>query len=686
MIVVIVAIVLATLTVAFVAYPLFRGVRATGNPLDQDSELDGLVAQREASLLAIKDLDFDFQTGKLSEEDYRELRGRYAAKAVSVLQELDRRAGPTPELEEEIEQEVRQLRQKGEERRRKQEAGGRRGEKELSCPRCGRAYQAGDRFCAGCGAALATVCPRCSTPYKPGDRFCAGCGGKLELSTIVVLFTLSLSLLAGGAMAPGLVSAALPEWGRLSSLPGQPGKAALPTFQTSSQAQQATPTPSPPAGGGGQEGGNGRITGQVTNGTAGAPADSLRQVQMILYPFLDQTVQQPISRTTDAAGAFAFDSLGTGPGRGYVVLARYQGVDYFAGDGLLDFSQENTTVPLTVTVYETSTSDAAVRIERNHMIVVPVEGDLQVTEIVIFSNDSDRTYIGSETFPGSGSRETLRLALPPGADDLQFQDPGMTESIALTTDGFVDSLPLAPGPREMLFAYVLSYASPTYRLVKTASYPTANFNLLVADVGAKVSSSQLATQSPLVPPGGGQGERYLHLAGQNLARGSQVVIDFSALPQPGASQPGSAAGVSAGGDQEALKWAGAILAVLALALAGSYPLWRRRRAAAWERKTAAWEAALPVAGAPVTVGQVSIPAVGQVSIPAVVSAAEESLESRRQELLLALARLDDRFEAGDIAEEEYRQQRAEKKAELIAVMRAEPRRMTKDEGRKMKDE
>jgi predicted amidophosphoribosyltransferase len=54
----------------------------------------------------------------------------------------------------------------------------------LSCPSCGKAYQAGDRFCVRCGQALAksqdtvsgTVCPSCGATVQKGDQFCAKCG------------------------------------------------------------------------------------------------------------------------------------------------------------------------------------------------------------------------------------------------------------------------------------------------------------------------------------------------------------------------------------------------------------------------------------------------------------------------------------------------------------------------------
>ena len=50
------------------------------------------------------------------------------------------------------------------------------------CSACGAGYAPGAKFCAGCGAALATApatCPSCGIQADPGAKFCAGCGTKL---------------------------------------------------------------------------------------------------------------------------------------------------------------------------------------------------------------------------------------------------------------------------------------------------------------------------------------------------------------------------------------------------------------------------------------------------------------------------------------------------------------------------
>lgn len=164
---------LIILVVAFVAYPLFQPARARALELDgaSDMVLEGLVAQRDAMYAAIKDLENDHVLGKLSDGDYRSLRAKYEAKAVAVLQELDKVVGAKPGArsarDDAIEREIARLR-----RAKTNDA--------LKCPQCGAPHTADDVFCAKCGASLRGArCPACGTRATLGDKFCRKCGQAL---------------------------------------------------------------------------------------------------------------------------------------------------------------------------------------------------------------------------------------------------------------------------------------------------------------------------------------------------------------------------------------------------------------------------------------------------------------------------------------------------------------------------
>lgn len=51
--------------------------------------------------------------------------------------------------------------------------------KRLVCDNCGKPFQAGDHYCARCGAPHPRVCPQCGERHKAGDRFCTQCGAAL---------------------------------------------------------------------------------------------------------------------------------------------------------------------------------------------------------------------------------------------------------------------------------------------------------------------------------------------------------------------------------------------------------------------------------------------------------------------------------------------------------------------------
>lgn len=89
---------LAVLCVAWVARPFLREPAAAPGG-DQLVDLDApararlaLAEERDRALGALKELEFDHRTGKVSDEDYRDLVGPLRAEAATALAALDERA------------------------------------------------------------------------------------------------------------------------------------------------------------------------------------------------------------------------------------------------------------------------------------------------------------------------------------------------------------------------------------------------------------------------------------------------------------------------------------------------------------------------------------------------------------------------------------------------------------------
>jgi hypothetical protein len=97
----IVGVVLAIVCVALVALPFLREPAARDDRLVRPDELEqrrlALSEERDRALAALKELEFDHRTGKVSDEDYRSLVGPLRRRAAEALRALDLRASPTVE-------------------------------------------------------------------------------------------------------------------------------------------------------------------------------------------------------------------------------------------------------------------------------------------------------------------------------------------------------------------------------------------------------------------------------------------------------------------------------------------------------------------------------------------------------------------------------------------------------------
>ena len=92
---------LAVACVALVALPFLREPSTKDDRLVAPDELEqrrlALAEERDRALAALKELEFDHRTGKVSDDDYRNLVGPLRRRAAEALRALDLRASPTVE-------------------------------------------------------------------------------------------------------------------------------------------------------------------------------------------------------------------------------------------------------------------------------------------------------------------------------------------------------------------------------------------------------------------------------------------------------------------------------------------------------------------------------------------------------------------------------------------------------------
>ena len=78
--------VLLAAVIAVVSTPLLRTRKSSEPQTPRHAELD---AAREAKYREIRDAELDYQTGKLSREDYEAINGALRAEAVEILDQIE---------------------------------------------------------------------------------------------------------------------------------------------------------------------------------------------------------------------------------------------------------------------------------------------------------------------------------------------------------------------------------------------------------------------------------------------------------------------------------------------------------------------------------------------------------------------------------------------------------------------
>lgn len=154
---------LAVGALAFVLYPLMVGpvpIRRVATVVAPTAK----AAEHEA-IVALREIEFDRVTGKLSDADYVELKSRYTARALQAMRAsaAASEAVSGASADDAIEAAVAAYR-----------------ERIRSCASCGPRPEPDAVYCSNCGRYLPGACEGCGASVtESGAAFCASCGRQL---------------------------------------------------------------------------------------------------------------------------------------------------------------------------------------------------------------------------------------------------------------------------------------------------------------------------------------------------------------------------------------------------------------------------------------------------------------------------------------------------------------------------
>jgi len=126
-------------------------------------------------------------------------------------------------------------------------------------------------------------------------------------------------------------------------------------------------------------------------------------------------------------------------GRVYFASVSYGGAVYQSE--VVQLGAETTYLELTIQVYETTTSDESLVIDRLHLLAdFPSPDYIQIVEIYIMSNLGDATVVSA--IPGEA---TVSFPLPADAESIEFENGALGQRYLQTEDGFGDTAGIPPG-------------------------------------------------------------------------------------------------------------------------------------------------------------------------------------------------------------------------------------------------
>jgi hypothetical protein len=153
-------ILLAAGVIYYVLLPVLRPtVDARDEPAlgDEGDDPDDDMSAQTVALRALKEIEFDRATGKLSDQDYDALKAKYTGEALAAMRG-EQGAGGREQVVTAAPRSVLPTR---------------------ACPQHGVRPESAAAFCSACGRRLATApgyCARCGSSLESDARYCNRCG------------------------------------------------------------------------------------------------------------------------------------------------------------------------------------------------------------------------------------------------------------------------------------------------------------------------------------------------------------------------------------------------------------------------------------------------------------------------------------------------------------------------------
>ena len=267
---------------------------------------------------------------------------------------------------------------------------------------------------------------------------------------------------------------------------------------------------------------SGTVTVKAVQSTANGPSAADDDVTLELYvrgQLLDR-----MEAKLDASGVAVFKSIPLSLAPQPLAKVKHAGVEYQTVGAALDGSAAST--DLSVPVYESTEQAPTWQVRMRHVMVDPIEGGLQVTEMLAIDNPTDRAWLG--TLGSNNRRTTFSLELPTDAVHPRLIDGQRECQTNLEGKTLTNLSPVAPGNTQYQLSYMVPVSGGKADLSIAAPALVKTLMVMVPDNGISVSAKgvELAGSTDM-----GTGKTRFY-KGTDVAAGQVITVSLSGIVDP----------------------------------------------------------------------------------------------------------------------------------------------------------
>ena len=151
-----------------------------------------------------------------------------------------------------------------------------------------------------------------------------------------------------------------------------------------------------------------------------------------------------------------------------------------------------------------------------------------VLTVINVDNRGDRIWIPDLSDPNLTGLDLLRFNLPEGYSDLAIESELPNGNVLEIPTGFALTNPVPPGEAAILISYIIPYEGDGFDFTLKLPYGADQVRTLLPDDAGEISAEGFGTLEPVVVAD----NVFNQFEGDNYAKGDEVLISYSGLPQP----------------------------------------------------------------------------------------------------------------------------------------------------------